>query len=199
MRVTTFAHFVLFFVAVDQLSTQGVLVNKAQLVAAVVADTSDKVTDAVAAEAVDAVFSAIVRAVAKGDDVTVTGFGVFEKRRRAARTARNPRTGEKVRVRATNVPVFRPSESFKDATAKRIKLPKTGSVIKRASSVAVEAKPAAKKTATKKVAAKKVVAKKSPAKKVTAAKAPATKVAPKPAKKAAVKKAAAKKVAAKKK
>lgn len=127
--------------------------NKAQLIAAVAANTSDKVSDAVAAEAVDAALSAIVRAVTKGESVTITGFGVFEKRRRAARVARNPRTGEKVRVRATVVPNFRPSDAFKDAVAKRTKLPKTGSVIKR---TAVAPAPApVKKAAPKKVAVKK--------------------------------------------
>ncbi len=164
--------------------------NKAQLVAAVAASTSDKVTDAVAAEAVDAAFSAIVRAVTKGDSVTVTGFGVFEKRKRAARVARNPRTGEKVRVRATSVPSFRPSASFKDAVAKRTKLEKTGSVIKRAAPVKAPTPPPAK-VAAKKVAPVKKTVKSAPAKKVSLVKKAApTKVAAKkaPAKKAAPKK-----------
>lgn len=179
--------------------------NKAQLVAAVAANTSDKVTDAVAAEAVDAVFSAVVRAVTKGDSVTVTGFGVFEKRKRAARVARNPRTGEKVRVRATSVPSFRPSASFKDAVAKRTKLEKTGSVIKRAASVKVIAPtppPSAKKAApAKKVAVKKAAPKKVSLVKAAPAPAPAKKAPAKPvAKKAApAKKAPAKKAAPKKK
>lgn len=143
--------------------------NKSQLVAAVAASTSDKVSDSVAAEAVDAAFSAIVRAVTKGDQVTVTGFGVFEKRRRAARVARNPRTGEKIRVKATSVVAFRPSSIFKDAVAKRTKLEKSGSVIKRGASAA----PApVKKVAAKKAPAKKSVpaTKSAPAKKVVAKK-----------------------------
>ena len=49
-----------------------------------------------AADAVENVVDAIVRAVAKGESVTITGLGVFERRRRAARVARNPRTGESV-------------------------------------------------------------------------------------------------------
>lgn len=52
-----------------------------------------------ATDAVEGVVDSIVRAVQKGDSVTITGFGVFEQRRRAARVARNPRTGETVKVR----------------------------------------------------------------------------------------------------
>src|SRR3546814_3211004 len=54
-----------------------------------------------ATAAVENVVDTIVRAVHKGDSVTITGFGVFEQRRRAARVARNPRTGETVRVKPT--------------------------------------------------------------------------------------------------
>ncbi len=52
-----------------------------------------------ATAAVENVVDTIVRAVHKGDSVTITGFGVFEQRRRAARVARNPRTGETVKVK----------------------------------------------------------------------------------------------------
>ncbi len=55
-----------------------------------------------ATEAVENVVDTIVRAVQKGDSVTITGFGVFEQRRRAARVARNPRTGETVKVKPTS-------------------------------------------------------------------------------------------------
>lgn len=149
--------------------------NKADLIAAVEKSTSDAVTPAVAAEAVDAVFSTIVRAVAKGESVTVIGFGVFEKRKRAARTARNPRTGAPVKVRATSVPAFRPSDAFKAATTKKVKLPKEGSVIRRGS---LSATPAPVKAApVKKVAVKKAAP--APVKKVAPVKtAPAKKAAP---------------------
>ena len=63
--------------------------------------------------AVENVVDTIVRAVHKGDSVTITGFGVFEQRRRAARVARNPRTGETVKVKPTSVPAFRPGAQFK--------------------------------------------------------------------------------------
>lgn len=159
--------------------------NKADLIAAVEKSTSAAVTPAVAAEAVDAVFSTIVRSVAKGESVTVIGFGVFEKRKRAARVARNPRTGAPVKVRATSVPAFRPSDTFKAATTKKVKLPKDGSVIRRG---ALSGTPAPVKVAApvKKVAPAKVAA---PAKKAAPVKKIAvTKAAPAPVKKAPAKK-----------
>src|SRR3979490_3603291 len=62
---------------------------------------------------VENVVDTIGRAVHKGEGVTITGFGVFEQRRRAARVARNPRTGETVKVKPTSVPAFRPGAQFK--------------------------------------------------------------------------------------
>lgn len=158
--------------------------NKSALVSAVEKSIEGKVSAKDVSTVIDAVFSTIVRETTKGGNVTITGFGVFEKRRRAARKARNPRTGESVKVRATSVPAFRPSANFKDAVAKRTKLEKTGSVIGRT----VTAPPV---KAAKKAAPKKSVAKAVPAKKVAAKKAA-------PAKKAAVKKTVAKKAALKK-
>ena len=63
--------------------------------------------------AVEAIVDTIVRAVHSGESVTITGFGVFEQRKRAARVARNPRTGETVKVKPTSVPAFRPGAQFK--------------------------------------------------------------------------------------
>uniref|UniRef100_UPI000566BBD6 HU family DNA-binding protein n=2 Tax=Amycolatopsis TaxID=1813 RepID=UPI000566BBD6 len=80
------------------------MANKAQLIEALSERIGDKKA---AAEAVDGLVDIIIRTVHKGEKVTITGFGVFEKRARAARTARNPRTGEAVRVKKTNVPAFR--------------------------------------------------------------------------------------------
>ena len=57
----------------------------------------------------------IQNTVTKGDKVSITGFGVFEKRVRAARTARNPRTGESVKVKKTSVPAFRPGASSRSS------------------------------------------------------------------------------------
>src|SRR6202158_5415789 len=114
--------------------------------------------------AVEKVVDTIVRAVHKGDSVTITGFGVFEQRRRAARVARNPRTGETVKVKPTSVPAFRPGAQFKAVVSGAQRLPAEGPAVKRGV-VAGPAKKAAKKTAAKKTAAKKTVAKKAAAKK----------------------------------
>ncbi|KAA8885119.1 HU family DNA-binding protein [Nocardia colli] len=166
-----------------------------------------------ATAAVEHVVDTIVRAVHKGQSVTITGFGVFEQRKRAARVARNPRTGETVKVKPTSVPAFRPGAQFKAVIAGKQKLAQSGPAVKRGVNAPVAAKKAAaKKTAAKKTAAKKATptkgpakttakkaAKKAPAKtaarKTTAAKAPAKKTAAK----SAVKKAPAKKVTAAKK
>jgi DNA-binding protein HU-beta len=150
-----------------------------------------------ATAAVENVVDTIVRAVHKGDSVTITGFGVFEQRRRAARVARNPRTGETVKVKPTSVPAFRPGAQFKAVVSGAQRLPSEGPAVKRGV-VGGAAKKAAKKSPAKKAAAKKAV-KKAPAKKAVAKKAPARKAATKrtPAKKA-VKKAVTKRTAAKK-
>ncbi|MFH8518013.1 HU family DNA-binding protein [Streptomyces gelaticus] len=149
--------------------------NKAQLVEAI----ADKVGGRQqAADAVDAVLDAIVRAVVAGDRVSVTGFGSFEKVDRPARYARNPQTGERVRVKKTSVPRFRAGQGFKDLVSGSKKLPKGGEVaVKKAPkgslsggpSTRTTTKAAAKKAAAKKATAKKVTAKKVTAKKTTAA------------------------------
>ncbi len=143
-----------------------------------------------ATAAVENVVDTIVRAVHKGDSVTITGFGVFEQRRRAARVARNPRTGETVKVKPTSVPAFRPGAQFKAVVSGAQRLPAEGPAVKRGVMASAAAKKAAKKAPAKKAATK------APAKKA-ATKARAKKAATKaPAKKAATKvtKAPAKKV-----
>ena len=185
--------------------------NKAQLVEAI----ADKVGGRQqAAEAVDAVLDAIVRATVAGDRVSVTGFGSFEKVDRPARYARNPQTGERVRVKKTSVPRFRAGQGFKDLVSGSKKLPRGGEVaVKKApkgsltgGASATVRKAAAKKTTAKKAtaAAKKTTAKKTTAKKTTATakKATAKKTTAKKttgaAKTAAAKKTTAKKATAKK-
>jgi DNA-binding protein HU-beta len=147
-----------------------------------------------ATAAVENVVDTIVRAVHKGDSVTITGFGVFEQRRRAARVARNPRTGETVKVKPTSVPAFRPGAQFKAVVSGAQRLPAEGPAVKRGATAAPARKAAVKKAVKK--AATKAPAKKAPAKKAPAAKKAAVKKAP--AKKAPVKKAAVKKAPAKK-
>src|SRR6202008_2030718 len=147
-----------------------------------------------ATAAVENVVDTIVRAVHKGDSVTITGFGVFEQRRRAARVARNPRTGETVKVKPTSVPAFRPGAQFKAVVSGAQRLPAEGPAVKRGV-VGGAAKKGAKKSPAKK--ATKAV-KKGPAKKAVK-KAPKSvaKRVPKAVKKAPARKAPAKKTAAK--
>jgi DNA-binding protein HU-beta len=136
-----------------------------------------------ATAAVENVVDTIVRAVHKGDSVTITGFGVFEQRRRAARVARNPRTGETVKVKPTSVPAFRPGAQFKAVVSGAQRLPAEGPAVKRG----VVAGGAVRKAAVKK-AAKRAVARKA-VKKAVVKKAAKRAVARKAVKKAVVKKA----------
>jgi len=148
-------------------------VNKAELIEAVSGRLGDRKS---ATAALDAVLSEIQNAVTVGEKVSIAGFGVFEKRDRAARTARNPRTGEAVKVKKTSVPAFRPGQTFKELVAAG-KLPKAGAAKKAAATAA--AKKAAAAAPAKKVAAapakKAAPAKAAPAKTTAAKKAPARK------------------------
>jgi DNA-binding protein HU-beta len=72
-------------------------------------------TKADAERVVDGIFDGITAALTKGDEVSIAGFGIFSVKARAARQARNPRTGEMVQVAATKVPKFRPAKALKDA------------------------------------------------------------------------------------
>ncbi|WP_155057666.1 HU family DNA-binding protein [Streptomyces blattellae] len=180
--------------------------NKAQLVEAIADKMGGRQQ---AADAVDAVLDAIVRAVVGGERVSVTGFGSFEKVDRPARYARNPQTGERVRVKKTSVPRFRAGQGFKDLVSGSKKLPRGGEVaVKKApkgsltGGAAATVKKAAAKKTTKAAAAKKTAAKRAPAKKVTAKKTTAKKTTAKKttaaAKKTAAKQTTAKKTTAKK-
>ena len=138
--------------------------NKAELIEALSARLGDKKQ---ATSALDAVLAEIQSAVTKGDKVAITGFGVFEKRVRGARTARNPRTGEAVKVKKTSVPAFRAGASFREMVASG-RVPKATPAKKAA---------AAKTTAAKATAAKTTAAKKAPAKTTRAASTTARKTA----------------------
>ena len=148
-----------------------------------------------ATAAVENVVDTIVRAVHKGDSVTITGFGVFEQRRRAARVARNPRTGETVKVKPTSVPAFRPGAQFKAVVSGAQRLPSEGPAVKRGSGAGVLRKAAVKK-AVKRAAVKKAV--KKAAVKKAVKRAAVKKVVKKAAVKKAVKRTAVKRTAAKK-
>jgi DNA-binding protein HU-beta len=72
-------------------------------------------TKAQAEKAMDIVLESIVSTLKKGDEVSIAGLGIFSAKTRAARTARNPRTGETVNVPAMKVPKFRAAKALKDA------------------------------------------------------------------------------------
>ncbi len=87
--------------------------NKAELIEAV-AKSAD-VSKAAAGRAVDATIGGITKALKKGDSVTLVGFGTFSVRKRAARSGRNPRTGEEIKIKASKVPGFKAGKALKDA------------------------------------------------------------------------------------
>lgn len=68
-----------------------------------------------AEQVVDTLIDTIAKTLKGGNEVSVAGLGIFSVKRRAARTARNPRTGEAVQVAAMNVPKFRAAKALKDA------------------------------------------------------------------------------------
>jgi DNA-binding protein HU-beta len=148
-----------------------------------------------ASQALDAVVDTITRAVARGEKVGITGFGVFEKVERPARLARNPATGAQVRVKKTAVPRFKAGTGFKEVVSGAKKLPAITVTAIETAAEAVSASPTVKRVAA--AVAKKAPAKKTVVKKAVAKKAPARKAAP-AAKKAVAKKAPAKKAVAKK-
>lgn len=150
--------------------------NKAQLVDELTArfDGNRKA----AQHALESVLDVIERGVVKGEKVVITGFGAFEKVERAARNARNPRTGDRVRVRKTSVPKFRPGTEFKAVVSGAKKLPRVAATTAKTatgrggSSTATRSAGASKSTsrgtASKSSPAKKSAAKKTTAKKATA-------------------------------
>lgn len=86
--------------------------NKSEIIEAV-AETAS-ISKAQAGQAVEAVIDSIRDALAKGDSVTLIGFGTFTVRERPARTGRNPRTGEPIDIKAAKVPVFKPGKILKE-------------------------------------------------------------------------------------
>ena len=87
--------------------------NKSELIAAVAESTES--SKAAAGRAVDATLAAITEALSKGDQVSLIGFGAFSVRKRAARPGRDPRTGKKIKIKASKVPAFRAGKGLKDA------------------------------------------------------------------------------------
>lgn len=93
--------------------------NKSELIEAVAKGAELTKTDA--GKAVDALMDVVVKAVAKGDTVTLVGFGSFKPSKRAARTGRNPQTGKEIKIAATTLPSFKAGAGFKAAVAKKKK------------------------------------------------------------------------------
>jgi Bacterial nucleoid DNA-binding protein len=90
--------------------------NKSELAAAIVAKTG--FTKKVSEQALNAVIDVISDALKAGDKVQVVGFGTFEVRNRPARTARNPRTGEEIKIKPSKAPVFKAGKALKDIVNK---------------------------------------------------------------------------------
>lgn len=87
--------------------------NKSELIEAVASKADLSKADA--GRAVDAAFEAVTKALKKNDKVSLVGFGTFEVRKRAARTGRNPKTGETIKIKASKVPGFKAGKALKDA------------------------------------------------------------------------------------
>lgn len=96
--------------------------NKSELIEATAKEAD--ISKAAAGSAIDAALAAITSAVAKGDTVTLIGFGTFKSSKRAARAGRNPQTGKEIQIAATTVPRFTAGAGFKEAVSGKEKLAK---------------------------------------------------------------------------
>ncbi|OHC61958.1 MAG: DNA-binding protein [Rhodocyclales bacterium GWA2_65_20] len=89
--------------------------NKSELIE--VAAKEAAISKAAAEKTLSAIMAAVVKAVSKGDSVTLVGFGTFKSAKRAARTGKNPKTGATIKIAATTVPKFSAGAGFKAAVA----------------------------------------------------------------------------------
>lgn len=87
--------------------------NKSELIE-VIARQAD-ISKAAAGRSLEAVIGAVKTSLKKGDSVTITGFGTFAVTKRKARSGRNPRTGETIKIKQSKLPKFRPGKGLKDA------------------------------------------------------------------------------------
>lgn len=87
--------------------------NKTEIIEHIAAQAD--ISKAAAGKALDATIEAVRDALKKGDSVQIIGFGTFSVGKRAARTGRNPRTGEAIKIKASKVPKFTPGKALKDA------------------------------------------------------------------------------------
>jgi len=88
-------------------------VNKSELIDAIASEAD--ISKASAGRALDSMINSITGALAKGDSVSLVGFGTFGVKQRAARTGRNPQTGETIQIKAATVPGFKAGKALKDA------------------------------------------------------------------------------------
>jgi DNA-binding protein HU-beta len=150
--------------------------NRKELVDAIQKHTSVARTD------VDKVLGSLIQhtqvAVKKGERVALVGFGTFERQDRKARTARNPRSGAPVKVKATKVPRFRAGQGFKDVVAGKATAPKLTPVKTTAKATTAKAATTARATVSRASTAKASTARKAS----TAKTAPSRNSAAKPAK-----------------
>lgn len=91
--------------------------NKAELIDAIASGAD--ISKVKAGEVIDAFVSTVTSALKNGDTVTLVGFGSFTTAERAARTGRNPATGEEIQIAASTSPKFKPGKQLKDAVAKQ--------------------------------------------------------------------------------
>lgn len=87
--------------------------NKTEMIDAIA--TAADLPKAAAGRALDAVLDSVAQALKAGDQVTLVGFGTFSVKERAARTGRNPKTGEAIEIKASKQPAFKPGKALKDA------------------------------------------------------------------------------------
>lgn len=87
--------------------------NKSELIDAIAA--SADIPKAQATRALDAVIESVTNALQQNDQVVLVGFGTFSVKERAARSGRNPKTGETIEIPAARIPAFKPGKALKDA------------------------------------------------------------------------------------
>ncbi|OGI10935.1 MAG: DNA-binding protein HU [Candidatus Margulisbacteria bacterium GWF2_35_9] len=87
--------------------------NKGQLIDSVASDTKLKKTEI--SKVLDSILDSVKKSLKKGDDVSLVGFGTWKKKKRAARTGRNPQTGAAIKISAKNTVVFSSGKKLKDA------------------------------------------------------------------------------------
>ena len=91
--------------------------NKSELIAALAEKTEFSKKDA--EKALNAFVDAVSASLAKGEKVQLIGFGTFDVKKRPARTARNPRTGAEIKIKASKAPAFKPGKGMKESVAKK--------------------------------------------------------------------------------